>query len=259
MKVDFSKYTAVSIERDGQVLRVWFDRPDQLNAISREVHGELETLFFDIDRDEDTRLAVLSGRGRAFSAGGDLDWLVELNADPEASARAIRADRIIQTALLNMETPLIARVNGPAVGLGCSIALYCDIAVATPRAVFADPHVTVGLVAGDGGALIWPQLIGYVQARRYLLTGDPITGEDAVRLGLITQCVADDGLDDAVQVWVDKLLAQPEPALRWTKLSINGGLRAIAPAVLDSAAGFENLTQILPVHRRALDKLRERG
>ena len=91
VKVNFSKYTALQIERDGPVLRVWFDRPDQLNAVSRDVHGELETLFFDIDRDEATRLAVISGRGRAFSAGGDLDWLVELNADPEASARAIRS------------------------------------------------------------------------------------------------------------------------------------------------------------------------
>ena len=258
VKVNFSKYTALRVERDGPVLRVWFDRPDQLNAVRRDVHGELETLFFDIDQDEATRVAVISGRGRAFSAGGDLDWLVELNADPEASARAIRADRIIQTALLNMETPLIARVNGPAVGLGCSIALYCDIVVAHPRAVFADPHVSVGLVAGDGGALIWPQLIGYAQARRYLLTGDHITGEDAARLGLITECAPEADLDNAVTHWVEKLLAQPDPALRWTKLSINGGLRAIASSVLDAAAGFENLTQILPGHRDALQRMRDR-
>jgi enoyl-CoA hydratase len=256
VRVDFAKYTAVEVERDGPILRVWFNRPDQLNAINRDVHAELETLFFDIDRDDQTRVAVISGRGRAFSAGGDLDWLLELNADPAASARAIRADRIIQTALLSLETPLIAKVNGPAVGLGCSLALYCDFVVSTPGAVFVDPHVSVGLVAGDGGALIWPQLIGFMQARRYLLSGDPITGVDAQRLGLITETAETSQLNDAVDIWVQKLLARPDPALRWTKLSINGGLRAIASSVLDSAAGFENLTQILPEHREALQALR---
>ena len=259
VKVDFGKYSAVQVEREGPVLRVWFNRPDQLNAINRDVHGELESLFFDIDRDEETRIAVLSGRGRAFSAGGDLDWLFELNADPAASARAIRADRMIQTALLSLETPLIARVNGPAVGLGCSLALYCDIVIATPQAVFIDPHVSVGLVAGDGGALIWPQLIGYMRARRYLFSGDPITGSDAERLGLITGVAKAGELDSAVTAWEEKLLAQPDHALRWTKLSINGGLRSIASSVLDSAAGFENLTQILPQHRDALNKLRDKA
>lgn len=259
VRVDFARYAALQVERDGPVLRVWFNRPERLNAISREVHAELETLFFDIDRDEQTRVAVLSGRGRAFSAGGDLDWLLELNADPVASARAIRADRLIQTALLSMETPLVARVQGAAIGLGCSLALYSDLVIATAAASFVDPHVSVGLVAGDGGALIWPQLIGYMQARRYLLTGDAITGADAERLGLITEAVQRDDLDDKVDHWVEKLLAQPDLALRWTKLAINGGLRAIAPSVLEAAAGYENLTQILPTHRAALDTLRESG
>jgi enoyl-CoA hydratase len=257
VKVDFDKYTTVQVERDGPILRIWFNRPAQLNAINRDVHGELETLFFDIERDDDTRLAIISGRGRAFSAGGDLDWLLELNADPVASMRAIRADRIIQTALLNSEKPLIAKVNGPAVGLGCSLALYADIVIATPEAVFRDPHVSVGLVAGDGGALIWPQLIGYMNARRYLLTGDPITGTEAQRLGLITDTASAEGLDEAVEAWARKLLARPDHALRWTKLSINGGLRAIASSVLDAAAGFENLSQILPEHRQALEKMRK--
>ena len=161
------------------------------------MHRELETLFVDIDRDDDVKLAVLTGTGRAFSAGGDLDWLLELSADPAASARTIAGDRRIQNALLGMETPIIAKVNGPAVGLGCSIALFCDIVIATPDAIFSDPHVSVGLVAGDGGALLWPQLIGFARARRYLLTGDAITGTDAAAMGLITE-TADAGELDAV-------------------------------------------------------------
>ena len=161
--VDFGRYEAIEIARDGAVLTATFNRPEQLNAINKPVHRELETLFVDIERDDDIKLAVLTGKGRAFSAGGDLDWLLELNADPAASARTIAGDRRIQNALLSMETPIIAKVNGPAVGLGCSLALFCDIVISTPDAIFSDPHVSVGLVAGDGGALLWPQLIGFAR------------------------------------------------------------------------------------------------
>ena len=233
--------------------------PEHLNAINRTVHRELETLFVDIERDDDIKLAVLTGKGRAFSAGGDLDWLLELNADPAASARTIVGDRRIQNALLSMETPIIAKVNGPAVGLGCSIALFCDIVIATPEAIFSDPHVSVGLVAGDGGALLWPQLIGFARARRYLLTGEAITGTEAAAMGLITDTADAADLDAVVDAWGERLLAQPEHALRWTKVSINAGLKVIANAVLDSSAGFENVTQIMPAHREKLEAMQRRS
>ena len=255
---NYGKYEAIEVTLDGAVLTASFDRPDQLNAINQAMHRELETLFADVDRDDDVRVVVLTGHGRAFSAGGDLDWLLELNADPAASARTIAGDRRIQNALLAMETPIIAKVNGPAVGLGCSLALFCDIVVAASGAIFNDPHVSVGLVAGDGGALLWPQLIGYARARRYLLTGDPITADDAAEMGLITEVVDAGDLDTAVEQWTQRLLAQPEHALKWTKVSINAGLRVIANAVLDSAAGFENVTQIMPAHRERLENLKRK-
>ena len=257
--VDFTRYEAIELTRDGAVLTAAFDRPEHLNAINKPVHRELETLFVDIELDDDIKLAVLTGKGRAFSAGGDLDWLLELNADPAASARTIAGDRRIQNALLGMETPIIAKVNGPAVGLGCSLALFCDIVIATPDAIFSDPHVSVGLVAGDGGALLWPQLIGFARARRYLLTGDAITGTDATAMGLITETADAGELDAVVTAWGQRLLAQPEHALRWTKASINAGLRVIANAVLDSSAGFENVTQIMPVHREKLEAMQRRS
>jgi enoyl-CoA hydratase len=251
--VDLNRYEAIELTRDGAILTVSFDRPEQLNAINKRVHRELESLFVDIERDDDTKLVVLTGKGRAFSAGGDLDWLLELNADPAASARAILGDRRIQNALLGMETPIIAKVNGPAVGLGCSLALFCDVVIAASHAIFSDPHVSVGLVAGDGGALLWPQLIGFARARRYLLTGEPIPASEAAAMGLITEAVDGDDLDEVVAAWARRLLAQPEHALRWTKASINAGLRVIANAVLDSSAGFENVTQIMPAHREKLE------
>ena len=257
--VDFDRYEAIELTRDGAVLTVSFDRPEHLNAINASVHRELESLFVDIERDDDIKLAVLTGKGRAFSAGGDLDWLLELNADPAASARAIVGDRRIQNALLGMETPIIAKVNGPAVGLGCSIALFCDLVISTPDAIFSDPHVSVGLVAGDGGALLWPQLIGFARARRYLLTGDAITGTEAAAMGLITDTADAADLDAVVDAWGQRLLAQPEHALRWTKVSINAGLKVIANAVLDSSAGFENVTQIMPAHREKLEAMQRRS
>ena len=257
--MDFDRYEAIELTRDGAVLTAAFDRPEHLNAINASVHHELETLFVDIERDDDIKLAVLTGKGRAFSAGGDLDWLLELNADPAASARAIVGDRRIQNALLGMETPIIAKVNGPAIGLGCSIALFCDIVIATPDAIFGDPHVSVGLVAGDGGALLWPQLIGFARARRYLLTGDAITGTEAAAMGLITDTADAADLDAVVDAWGQRLLAQPEHALRWTKVSINAGLKVIANAVLDSSAGFENVTQIMPAHREKLEAMQRRS
>ena len=250
---DFGRYEAIELALEGPILTASFNRPEQLNAINKAVHRELETLFVDADTDDRVELVILTGVGRAFSAGGDLNWLLELNADPAASARTIAGDRRIQNALLTMETPIIAKVNGPAVGLGCSIALFCDIVVAVPEAVFSDPHVSVGLVAGDGGALLWPQLIGFARARRYLLTGEPITGADAAAMGLITETAAADTLDDVVAGYARRLLAQPRHALRWTKASINAGLRVIANAVVDSAAGFENVTQIMDVHREILE------
>jgi enoyl-CoA hydratase len=256
---DFARYEAIDLALEGPILTVSFNRPEQLNAINRAVHRELETLFVDAEVDDEVKLVVITGKGRAFSAGGDLDWLLELNADPIASARTIAGDRRIQNALLTMDKPIIAKVNGPAVGLGCSIALFSDIVVAVPDAVFSDPHVSVGLVAGDGGALLWPQLIGYARARRYLLTGDAIKGLDAAAMGLITETAPAEELDDVVAKYARRLLAQPEHALRWTKSSINAGLRVVANAVLDSAAGFENVTQIMTAHRERLEAMRKRS
>jgi enoyl-CoA hydratase len=259
VKVDFDRYEAIVVEREGPVVRIWFDRPAQLNAINPAVHAELETIFFDVDRDDETKVAVLGGRGRAFSAGGDLDWLIALNQDPAASYRSIHADRRIQRSLLHLEKPLVARVHGPAVGLGCSIALYADLVIATPDAIFGDPHVSVGLVAGDGGALLWPQLIGFMRAKRYLLTGEQITGIVAAELGLITETSPAEELDATVDRWVERLLRQPQEALRWTKVSINAGLLTVAAAVLDSSAGYENVTQLSEVHAEKLQAMRQKS
>jgi len=151
-----------------------------------------------------------------------------------------------------MEKPIIAKVNGPAIGLGCSLALFCDFVYATPRSKFADPHVSVGLVAGDGGCVMWPQLIGYARAKKYLLTGEVIPASDALNMGLITEVVEEDQIDADVLALAEKLRDGAKYAIRWTKTSINAGLKVTANSIIDRSAAFENITQLMEDHKIAL-------
>ncbi|HAN26886.1 MAG TPA: enoyl-CoA hydratase, partial [Haliea salexigens] len=157
-----------------------------------------------------------------------------------------------QNSLLDLEKPIIAKVTGPAVGVGCTLALFCDFIYATPDAKFADPHVSVGLVAGDGGAVIWPQLIGYARAKRYLLTGDFIDGATAAEYGLITEAVPKEELDATVDAMAKRMADGAPYAIRWTKSSINAGLKLLANAIIDRSGAYENLTMLTEDHKTAL-------
>lgn len=256
--MNYDRYEALQITRHERVLTVTINRPQAKNAVNPQLHGELAEIFTDIDRDRDTDVVVLTGAGGAFCAGGDLNWLQSLHGDPVATALSIHNDRKIQNSLLDLEKPIIARVAGPAVGLGCSLALFCDFVYATPESRFADPHVAVGLVAGDGGAVIWPQLVGYARARRYLLTGDAVDGATAADIGLITEAVPADTIDDTVNAMARRLVAGATHAVKWTKASINAGLKVTANAIIDRAAAFENITMLMQDNRIALDAMAER-
>jgi enoyl-CoA hydratase len=175
-----------------------------------------------------------------------------------ATSVGIAHDRKLQNTLLDFEKIIIAKVEGPAVGLGCSLALLCDFVYATHEAVFADPHVSVGLVAGDGGAFLWPQLIGYARARRYLLTGEPISGLEAAAIGLITESVAADQLDEKVAKMAARIARGATHAIKWTKASINAGLKVTANAVIDRSAAYENMAMMLDDHRIALEAFQEK-
>jgi len=251
--VDYDGYQGLQVERSGRVLTVTLNRPEALNAIDATLHEELSRVFTDIDRDDEAGVVVLTGAGKAFCAGGDLKWMANLHGQPAAFSEVMRNDRRIQTSLLDLEKPIIARVPGPAIGLGASLALFCDFVYATPRASFADPHVSVGLVAGDGGALIWPQLIGYARARRYLLTGDAIRGKEAAEIGLITEAVEPEDLDATVDAMAQRMLTGATHAIRLTKSAINSGLKQLATSVIDKAAGFEFISQTMEDHRIALE------
>jgi enoyl-CoA hydratase len=251
--MDYETYRSLQISRDGRIVTVTLNRPEVRNAIDAELQSELGRIFTDLDMDDDCDVVILTGEGGYFCAGGDLKWVLSLHGDPVKSAATIRTDRRIQNSMLDLEKPIIAKVRGPAIGLGCSIALFCDFVYATPEAIFADPHVSVGLVAGDGGAVIWPQLIGYARARRYLLTGDPIRGSEAAEIGLITEAVPDEELDSTVARLAARLAAGATYSIKWTKASINAGLKVTANAIIDRAAAFENMTQMTNDNRIGLE------
>lgn len=251
--MDYSRYGALRITRDGSIVTVTIHRPEARNAMNEQLHEELGSIFTDLDVDEACDVVILTGAGTAFSAGGDMQWIREQWSNPALTRSTNRTNRRIQHSLLALEKPVIAKVRGPAVGLGCSLALYCDLVYASDDALFCDPHVAAGLVAADGGVALWPQLVGYARARRYLLTGDPIRGTEAAAIGLITEAVPDEQLDEVVDAMAHRLASGARYAIRYTKAAINAALKATADVVIDRASAFETMTQFTEDNRIAVE------
>jgi enoyl-CoA hydratase len=222
------------------------------------LHDEMARLFIDLQADPDSDLIILTGQGRVFCAGGDFDWFDEMIAQP-AKFRAIAHDgkRIVST-LLDLEKPIICRLNGAAAGLGATIALLCDVIIADETARIGDPHVKVGLVAGDGGAVIWPQLIGYARAKEMLLTGDLLRADEAAKMGLINYAVPAAELDAKVAELAGKILANPRWAVRWTKTVANIALKQLAVSNSDAAVAYEMLSNMTADRAEAVNAFRER-
>ena len=251
-------YDRFSFSRDGRVLTATITSEHPVNGVDGQMHAELARLFSDLQRDSGSDIIVLTASGRAFCAGGDFDWF-EQQIDNPASFRDIAWDaRRIVTSLLELDKPIICRLNGAAAGLGATIALLCDMVVAVDTALIGDPHVKVGLVAGDGGALIWPQLVGYARAKELLMTGDMLTAQEAASIGLINHVVPAEELDARVAELVAKLQGNPRWAVRWTKSTINIPLRALAAQLMDAALGWETVSNSQDDRREALQALREK-
>lgn len=246
-------YKRFSFERDGAVLTAFIDTDHPVNGVDAQMHDELAKVFADLQLDSDSDIIILSAKGRAFCAGGDMDWFDEQIDHPE-KFRAIAWDaKRIVTGILEMEKPMICRLNGAAAGLGATIALLCDIIIADEKAVIGDPHVKVGLVAGDGGAVIWPQLVGFAKAKELLMTGDMLSATEAKDLGLINYAVPTDQLDAKVAEFVGKLQNNPKWAVRWTKTVTNIPLRALAAQLMDASIGWESLSNTLKDRREAVE------
>ncbi len=238
----FKGYETLSFSREGRVLTITMDRPEVMNAVSHELHLEMGRVFLEAADDPESDVIILTGAGQAFSAGGDVNWMADMAAGRRGPfVDEVRVMRRIIHGLLDCPKPVIAKVNGDAMGFGASIALLCDIIIAAETARFADPHVKLGLVAGDGGAIIWPQLIGFAKAKHYLLTGDAIVAPEAERIGLITFAVPDDELDAYVAKYAGKLARGAQTAIRYTKSATNIPLRQLFSSVGETAIAYEGL------------------
>jgi enoyl-CoA hydratase len=237
--MDHTGYRQLLIERQDNILRVSLNAPDKLNAIGFEMESELLRLFQDLRRDRDTSVVVLTGAGKAFSAGGDLNRSLEIRGDTALLKQEFDLARRFVNTLLDVEHPIIARINGDAIGLGATLALLCDITIAAADARIGDPHVRVGLVAGDGGAVAWPLLIGYARAKQYLLGGDLLSAAEAQQIGLVNFSVPPAELDAVVDRWARRLAEGARNAIQWTKATLNLGLKAQAAQVLDAGLAYE--------------------
>lgn len=256
--MDFSSYECIEFSRAGRVLVISLDRPAQRNAVNARLHHELSRVFTDAQRDPDSDVVVLTGNGSAFCAGGDIDWMQLSVDEPEEFEKTAREAKDIVYSQLDLEKPLICRLNGHATGLGASLALLCDVIIASDEAKIGDPHVSVGLVAGDGGALIWPQLVGYAKARKYLLTGDLMTATEAERIGLITDVVARAELNAAVDALAQRLVSGATKAIRWSKVTINLPLRQLFHSYFDAGVAYECLSNRTADHAEAVAAFREK-
>lgn len=247
----YSDYETLAFSRNGAVLTVTLNRPQALNAVSERLHTELSRVFAEIAGDDGVDAVVLTGAGRAFSAGGDLAWFRDITA-PQLDALFVEARKII-VDLVDLPQPIIAAVNGAAAGLGATLALFCDVVYAADTARISDPHVRIGVTAGDGGAVIWPLLVGPARAKEYLMTGDSLGALEAERIGLINRVLPADQVLHEAQALALRLAAGSRQAVRSTKLSVNKLVRDAVSLVLDTSLSLERECFSSPFHRQAIE------
>jgi len=227
------------IEERGAVRVVTLNRPEALNATNEPLHVALQSVWRHLADDEDARAVVLTGAGRAFSAGGDFQHFVELWDDRPRRRREIEGARRLLTEMVDFPLPIVAAVNGPAVGLGCNLAVLSDIVLIAESAYMADPHVSVGLTAADGGAPTWPLLMSILRAKEYLLTSEPIPADQAVALGLANRVVPDADLLDQAMTVAQRIAKLPPQAVQSTKRALNMHIKRAVAGVLEYALSEE--------------------
>ncbi|MES0872443.1 enoyl-CoA hydratase/isomerase family protein [Sinimarinibacterium thermocellulolyticum] len=251
-------YETLALARAGRRLTITLNRPDVLNAVDLRMHEELAEVFAFAARDAHSDVIVLTGAGRAFSAGGDLEHVRHNAENPHLFDEEVRLAKRIVFAMLDLDKPLVCRLNGHAVGLGATLALFCDVIFAAEHAKIGDPHVAIGLVAGDGGAVIWPQRVGLCLAKEFLLTGELVPAKRAADIGLVNHCLPAAELDAAVDAFCEKLLNGSRNAIRWTKVLLNQELRRIATALMDAGIAYEAVSQRQADHREGVQALIEK-
>ncbi len=234
----YEQFPGLAFDRpDDGVLRITLDAPG-LNAVDRRVHRELADVWLAVDRDPDTRVAVLRGAGRALSAGGDFELLGDMIDDYGARTLVLREARDLVFNVINCSKPIVSAIHGPAVGAGLVAAVLADVSVAGRNARIIDGHTRLGVAAGDHAAICWPLLCGMAKAKYYLLTCEPLSGEEAERIGLVSLCVDDEEVQDRALEVAANLAAGSQSAIRWTKHSLNNWYRDHS-SIFDASWGLE--------------------
>jgi enoyl-CoA hydratase len=238
MSDTYASFPGLGFDRpaDG-VLRITLDGPG-LNAVGPSVHRELADVWLAVDRDRDTRVAILRGAGRAFSAGGSFDLLRETIDDYANRTRILREARDLVFNVIGCSKPIVSAIHGPAVGAGLVAGILADVSVVARSARIIDGHTRLGVTAGDHAAICWPLLCGMAKAKYYLLTCDTLTGEEAERIGLVSICVDDDQVQDRALAVAVQLAGGAQSAIRWTKQMLNHWYRAQS-AVFDASLAYE--------------------
>jgi len=257
-QIEYGDFQHLSFERPRPgVLLVTLDRPEVLNAANVRMHKEMSEVWSRIDADDDIAVSVVTGAGRAFSAGGDLAMIEEMTSDYEALLVQWRDAGAIVERMLEARKPVVSAINGVAVGAGLAVALLADVSVCAESARLSDGHVRLGVAAGDHAALLWPLLCGFARAKYYLLTADFVDGREAERIGLVSRCVPDDRvLEEALEI-ASRLARGSRTAIQWTRKVLNQQLRQGMPIFGESLA-LEMLGFMGPDAKEGVAALRER-
>lgn len=256
--MDFSTYDHLAFDRlDNGVLKITLNRPEKYNATNEQMHGELARVFRDVSDDPSIRVAVVTGAGKAFSAGGDLEMVERLAGDHERVSHMLKEMSDIVYSMIDCEKPIVSAINGVAVGAGTVVGLLSDISIIAKDAKLGDGHVKLGVAAGDHAAIIWPLLTSMAKSRYYLMTGEMLTGEEAERIGLVSKALPrEEVLDEALRV-ANVMATGAQQAIRLTKRTLNSWVRQAAP-IFDQSAAYEMLTFMSPDVVEGYTALREK-
>lgn len=253
----YKRYQLVRVDLDNGVATLTLNRPESLNAVNTAMHKELEELFLDVQRDREVKSVVLTGAGRAFCSGGDVKDMAGEKEDRPGGIFDSGARQLAMN-LVSIEKPVIAAVNGVAVGLGATLALLCDVIFMADTARIGDPHVKVGLVPGDGGAVIWPLLVGPHRAKEYLMTGDLLSAAEAERIGLVNHIVPADRVLEEAQAFAARLAKGATLAIRFAKISVQRAIVQAMHNTLDTSLALEAITGYSQDHAEAVRAFSEK-
>ncbi len=256
--MNFDDYHQLTFTRHGNgVLLITLDQPEKYNATDEQMHGELVRVFREVSDDPAVRVAVVTGAGKAFSAGGDLAMVERMAGNHERVSHMLSEMTQLVHGILDCEKPVVSAINGVAVGAGTVVGLLSDISICAEDAKIGDGHVRLGVAAGDHAAIIWPLLCGMAKARYYLMTGEMITGAEAERIGLVSKALPrDQVLDEAMRV-AQVLATGSQQSIRLTKRSLNSWLRQAQP-IFDQSAAYEMLSFMGPDVVEGYTSLREK-